>query len=89
MRPSWIVTRSTEVSPSAIVPIALGALLAPSLSDWWYALVTFRGQADSLEHLGAAALDADGVGFGGQLLGLITASDLARASMGDRHRAVA
>jgi hypothetical protein len=26
---------------------------------------------DSLEHLGAAALDADGVGFGGQLAGLV------------------
>jgi hypothetical protein len=33
---------------SALVPVAAGAVLAASLSDWWYALVTYRGQADSI-----------------------------------------
>ncbi len=33
---------------AALVPVALGAALAVSLSDWWYALVTYRGQADSI-----------------------------------------
>jgi Dolichyl-phosphate-mannose-protein mannosyltransferase len=33
---------------SALVPVAVGAALAASLSDWWYALVTYRGQADSI-----------------------------------------
>ena len=27
---------------------ALGAATAANLSDWWYALVTYRGQADSI-----------------------------------------
>jgi 4-amino-4-deoxy-L-arabinose transferase-like glycosyltransferase len=33
---------------AALVPVAVGAALAASLSDWWYALVTYRGQADSI-----------------------------------------
>jgi hypothetical protein len=33
---------------SALVPVAVGAATAASLSDWWYALVTYRGQADSI-----------------------------------------
>jgi hypothetical protein len=33
---------------SALVPVALGAAAATSLSDWWYALVSYRGQADSI-----------------------------------------
>jgi hypothetical protein len=33
---------------SALVPVAIGAVVATSLSDWWYALVTYRGQADSI-----------------------------------------
>jgi hypothetical protein len=32
----------------ALVPVAAGAAAAASLSDWWYALVTYRGQADSI-----------------------------------------
>jgi hypothetical protein len=33
---------------TAFVPVALGALLSPSLSDWWYAMVTYRGAGDSI-----------------------------------------
>ena len=33
---------------SALVPVAIGAAAAASVSDWWYALVTYRGQADSI-----------------------------------------
>ncbi len=33
---------------SAAVPVALGALAAPSFHDWWYAMVTYRSQGDSL-----------------------------------------
>jgi 4-amino-4-deoxy-L-arabinose transferase-like glycosyltransferase len=33
---------------SAAVPVALGALAAPDFHDWWYAMVTYRGQGDSL-----------------------------------------
>jgi hypothetical protein len=33
---------------SALVPVAAGAAAAASISDWWYALVTYRGQADSI-----------------------------------------
>ncbi len=33
---------------SALVPVAVGAAAAASASDWWYALVTYRGQADSI-----------------------------------------
>jgi hypothetical protein len=50
-----VVTRRREsLAPvavlvgAALVPVAVGAALAASLSDWWYALVTYRGQADSI-----------------------------------------
>ncbi len=33
---------------SALVPVAVGAAASASVSDWWYALVTYRGQADSI-----------------------------------------
>ena len=33
---------------SALVPVAAGAAASASVSDWWYALVTYRGQADSI-----------------------------------------
>jgi 4-amino-4-deoxy-L-arabinose transferase-like glycosyltransferase len=33
---------------SAVVPVAAGALAAASFSEWWYALVTYRGLADSI-----------------------------------------
>jgi hypothetical protein len=33
---------------SALVPVAIGAAASASVSDWWYALVTYRGQADSI-----------------------------------------
>ena len=50
-----VVTRRREaLAPvavlvgAALVPVAVGAVAAASLSDWWYALVTYRGQADSI-----------------------------------------
>jgi len=33
---------------SAVVPVAVSALASPSFSDWWYAMVTYRGQGDSI-----------------------------------------
>ena len=33
---------------AAVIPIAFGALTAPSLGDWWYAVIAYRGQGDSL-----------------------------------------
>ena len=36
------------MTAAAFVPVAIGALAAASVSDWWYALVTYRGQADSI-----------------------------------------
>ncbi len=33
---------------AAVVPVAVAALTAPSFSDWWYAMVTYRGQGDSI-----------------------------------------
>jgi 4-amino-4-deoxy-L-arabinose transferase-like glycosyltransferase len=33
---------------TAFVPVALGVLLSPSPSDWWYAMVTYRGAGDSI-----------------------------------------
>ena len=33
---------------SAALPVAAAAVSAPSLSDWWYAMVTYRGQGDSI-----------------------------------------
>ena len=32
----------------AAIPLALGAATAPRLSDWWYAVVGYRGEGDSL-----------------------------------------
>jgi Dolichyl-phosphate-mannose-protein mannosyltransferase len=50
-----LVTRRREglapvavLAGAALVPVAAGAAAAASLSDWWYALVTYRGQADSI-----------------------------------------
>jgi 4-amino-4-deoxy-L-arabinose transferase-like glycosyltransferase len=33
---------------SAVVPVALGVVLSASPSDWWYAMVTYRGAGDSI-----------------------------------------
>jgi 4-amino-4-deoxy-L-arabinose transferase-like glycosyltransferase len=33
---------------SALIPVAVGAVASASVSDWWYALFTYRGQADSI-----------------------------------------
>lgn len=33
---------------AAAFPVALGALSAPHLHDWWYAVVAYRGDGDSL-----------------------------------------
>jgi 4-amino-4-deoxy-L-arabinose transferase-like glycosyltransferase len=33
---------------AAAIPVAFGALTAPSLGDWWYAVIAYRGQGDSL-----------------------------------------
>jgi len=50
-----LVTRRREglapvavLAGAALVPVVAGAAAAASLSDWWYALVTYRGQADSI-----------------------------------------
>ena len=32
----------------ALVPVAVAAITAPSFHDWWYAMVTYRGQGDSI-----------------------------------------
>jgi 4-amino-4-deoxy-L-arabinose transferase-like glycosyltransferase len=42
LRPAAILTTA------AAVPLALGALSASSLGDWWYAVFAYRGQGDSL-----------------------------------------
>ena len=39
---------SLVIVASAAVPVAAAALLSPSPSDWWYAMVTYRGQGDSI-----------------------------------------
>jgi 4-amino-4-deoxy-L-arabinose transferase-like glycosyltransferase len=33
---------------AAFVPVVVAAATAPSFHDWWYAMVTYRGQADSI-----------------------------------------
>lgn len=33
---------------AALVPVAGAVLLAPSASDWWYAMVTYRSEGDSI-----------------------------------------
>jgi 4-amino-4-deoxy-L-arabinose transferase-like glycosyltransferase len=33
---------------AAFVPVAVAAATAPSFHDWWYAMVTYRDQADSI-----------------------------------------
>jgi 4-amino-4-deoxy-L-arabinose transferase-like glycosyltransferase len=33
---------------AALVPVAVAAASAPSFHDWWYAMVTYRDQADSI-----------------------------------------
>jgi 4-amino-4-deoxy-L-arabinose transferase-like glycosyltransferase len=33
---------------AAFVPVVIAALSAPSFHDWWYAMVTYRNQADSI-----------------------------------------
>jgi 4-amino-4-deoxy-L-arabinose transferase-like glycosyltransferase len=33
---------------TSLVPVAIGALASGNLSDWWYAMVTYRRQGDSL-----------------------------------------
>ena len=42
LRPAGILTAA------AAVPVAFGAVSAPSLGDWWYAVFAYRGQGDSL-----------------------------------------
>ena len=36
------------IAGAAVVPVAVAAISAPSFSDWWYAMVTYRGQGDSI-----------------------------------------
>jgi 4-amino-4-deoxy-L-arabinose transferase-like glycosyltransferase len=49
-----ITRRRSGLAPAAVIvvaallPVALAAVSAPSLSDWWYAMVTYRGQGDSI-----------------------------------------
>jgi hypothetical protein len=33
---------------TALLPVGVAVLSAPSASDWWYAIVTYRGQGDSI-----------------------------------------
>jgi 4-amino-4-deoxy-L-arabinose transferase-like glycosyltransferase len=33
---------------AAVVPVVVAALSAPNFHDWWYAMVTYRDQADSI-----------------------------------------
>jgi len=46
--------RRAGVAPAAVVvgcaliPVAVAAITAPSFHDWWYAMVTYRGQGDSI-----------------------------------------
>ena len=42
------IAPAAVIVASAVVPVALGALTAPNFSDWWYAMVTYRGQGDSI-----------------------------------------
>jgi 4-amino-4-deoxy-L-arabinose transferase-like glycosyltransferase len=49
-----ITRRRAGLVPSAVIvltallPVAVAVLSAPSASDWWYAMVTYRGQGDSI-----------------------------------------
>jgi hypothetical protein len=49
-----IYRRRAGIVPAAIIvgcaalPVAVAAISAPSFSDWWYAMVTYRGQGDSI-----------------------------------------
>jgi 4-amino-4-deoxy-L-arabinose transferase-like glycosyltransferase len=42
------VVPAAVVVGAAVVPVAVAAISAPSFSDWWYAMVTYRGQGDSI-----------------------------------------
>jgi 4-amino-4-deoxy-L-arabinose transferase-like glycosyltransferase len=46
-RRSGLVPAAVLVA-AAFVPVALAALSAPNFHDWWYAMVTYRDQADSI-----------------------------------------
>jgi 4-amino-4-deoxy-L-arabinose transferase-like glycosyltransferase len=39
---------SAVIVGCAVLPVAVAAVTAPSFSDWWYAMVTYRGQGDSI-----------------------------------------
>ena len=42
------VVPAAVVVGCALVPVAVAAITAPSFHDWWYAMVTYRGQGDSI-----------------------------------------
>ena len=46
-RRSGLVPAAVLVA-AAFVPVAVAALSAPNFHDWWYAMVTYRDQADSI-----------------------------------------
>ncbi len=49
-----LTRRRSGLAPAAVIvaaallPVAVAALAAPSFLDWWYAMVTYRGQGDSI-----------------------------------------
>jgi 4-amino-4-deoxy-L-arabinose transferase-like glycosyltransferase len=53
---AWLLLtrRRAGIVPAAVVvgcaaaPVAVAAISAPSFHDWWYAMVTYRGQGDSI-----------------------------------------
>ncbi len=42
LRPAAVIVAA------ALLPVGVAALSAPSTSDWWYAMVTYRSQGDSI-----------------------------------------
>jgi 4-amino-4-deoxy-L-arabinose transferase-like glycosyltransferase len=70
---------------AAVVPVAAGALAAASFHEWWYAVVSYRGQADSIVtgsvsarlHLAWDSLPAAGKGLG--VLAILASAGARRA----------
>ena len=42
------IAPAAAIVAAAFVPVVLAAATAPSFHDWWYAMVTYRDQADSI-----------------------------------------
>ena len=42
------IAQAAALVAAAFVPVAVAAATAPSFHDWWYAMVTYRDQADSI-----------------------------------------